>query len=468
MSFDFTKGGSAQSSESNGKSTYIFIHGPEASLDSWAKDMSGLILNAPVTRDAQILFLDWSRITGEGDGGTAPYYAASWIDSVADEASKALMEWNPNNTGTTIIGHSLGAVLGARLAARLDAGGITGQSGIKLIALDPSASVFDFRTDSNGTKFGGFGGKGLCVVADDSIAGSESLMQTCREKYLIEYDDPANNPLLESVVDFTIQEYTDADPVLKLYNYYDYIKSEKYKDLTVGQLAGKATCKVVSYIPYVGKAIEISKLCEYTFSKEDLAVRQHNWVHETYREIIRHPFYDNLLSLARLENQNGPYRIIPGINKNGINGIIYTEKEQSMKIKYLKTELKGDDVFTLIGNTQSNKFECTGARDCIVYGYTGGDEFYLQEGFNSFIVKDFKNNNDEDKLFIKGGSLDEPTKSGLPSVRVGYYIPNDFVPKTIYRTIVLEGATTEKVEGWVEIAKNGTQAAKKENPIIIE
>ena len=90
------------------------------------------------------------------------------------------------------------------------------------------------------------------------------------------------------------------------------------------------------------------------------------------------------------------------------SGMIYTEDEQSKKIKYLKTISKTDsNKYTLYGNTQKNVFECVEGKECEMYGYYGNDEFnfipYKPFGGLSprdFIVNDFKASGYSDKIFI--------------------------------------------------------------------
>jgi len=448
-SFNFKKGGSAESKKSNSEPLYIFIHGWGNSPQDWAEGMAEALDDT-----AQILFLDWSKIVEKGDIEIAPYYEATWIDPVAEAASVALKKWKIDTANTTIIGHSLGAILAARLAVELE-GVISTEkiSQIELVALDPAASFGGYETNTDGVKFRSFGNNGLCIVADDSIPGSETLMRTCRERYLIEYDDPMGNEALDGYADFTMQEYANGDPVLHLYGYYNLMKNKEYKKL-VTQATSSLTCSVISHIPYVGTALNATKLCEFTINKAALSIKQHNWVHETFSEILRNPFYGDVLSLSSLSQTDSSQGKGADSVGDEIHGIIYTEKENSKKIKYLKTE-EPDGTFLLLGNTQVNKIECAGSKDCAAYGYHGADEFYSNQSDNNYTIRDFKENNDKDTLTIESGmglTMETTEDNGIPILEIKYFNPGEILSTINTNMVTFQSRSLKEVGEWMSVA----------------
>ena len=427
----------AESDKSNDNPLYIFIHGWGNSHKDWAEDMADLISGNP-----QILFLDWSEIAKKDGIEFAPYYEATWIDVVANEAATALKIWGIKNNNATIIGHSLGTLLGTELAVRLE--GVTSAnnlSDINLIMLDPAASVGGYEIDTKGTEFAGFGYNGLCIVADDSIPGSETLMKTCDKKFLIEYDDPVNNSVIDDYVDFTVDEIKDTNIITTAYK----------------MLKG-------SIVDFIVKKIAVNT-GKYAYGEVTNSITQHNWVHETYREIIRHPFYDNILSPVNLaasttlELQNGD-----------INGVIYTEKDQSTKIKYLKTiqnKYELDDRYSLFGNTQSNAFECNENMECVMYTSDGSDIINQTEYAKSIYVADFDKKNDKVILQMHGLQYLIETPSVTDESWYESGSDNIGIIPLMGRQVALEGVSFDEVEGWVDTALNGTEEANEENPIII-
>ncbi len=188
--FKIAKNSKVNKEKSNNQETYILIHGFRATPKSWAEDMSSKILS--IDSNAQILLLDWSDITNQAWIDIVPDNESTWIKIVSDKLSTKLKEWNINPNKTTIIGHSLGTLLGSELANKIER--LTKKEIKNRIFLDP-ASGADYKIDLKNTSFfksGGFKNKGKCFVAEASWSGSEKLLQSCKEKYIIDYNDLNN------------------------------------------------------------------------------------------------------------------------------------------------------------------------------------------------------------------------------------------------------------------------------------
>ncbi|MDD5305913.1 MAG: hypothetical protein PHU25_01195 [Deltaproteobacteria bacterium] len=484
--FYIKAGGPVDSAKSNGNNTYIISHGwnspyGQATGDNnwavWTKQMAeNILINDP---KAQVLLLDWSAIAKTA----TPLQASKWIGPVTDVIADALKKWGINKDKTTVIGFSLGGLLTKKLSEKL--------GGINLIALDPAASPVAYKTDFDNTSFASFGGSGACLVADASWSGSEALMKTCREGYLIDYSGNPDFPLFEELhkyVDFVIDEavaegleyvvdqgatYTIEKAVgrsikgrlrgVRMYK----ILNGKLVEVFVENLKEKA-CEPVDaalkYLPYI---------CEFGLEKiKDRFVTYHANVHKVYDTIISNPFSGNVLSPQNLASRKGgsaPFAVI----ENGANGIIYTEQDNPYKIKYLKVlKTSGSPRYTLYGNTQSNILECSEGKDCEMFGGGGEDRFYHKIQPNSLYVEDFKaNENDGDKVFIHGGFSDITAVQTAPkTIRITATYKSNFGRTNKYVNVVLENTTwnLEAVQGWVKVALKGTSNKKKDNPVQIQ
>jgi hypothetical protein len=123
-----------------------------------------------------------------------------------------------------------------------------------------------------------------------------------------------------------------------------------------------------------------------------------------------------------------------------------------------------------------------GSKECVMYGYLGGDEFSLKIGYNNSAIRDFKDYNDEDKLYISGinpmdiscygtgeyadtsliqggGNSESPACTGSgnnTNIHIEKFIQgSDLIPgKTETAIITLEGENVGKVGGWMKKAKN--------------
>lgn len=462
--FNIKKRGKTDSLVAYNEDLYILVHGWRSDSSAWADKMSKSIMdNNP---SAQILLIDWSSIAKSiYNGGLSPHMASTWIGSIASETKTALGEWGAQNTRTTIIGHSLGALLAEELSKKIGGANVT--------ALDPAASIFGYTIDTNDSVFKSFSGNNsTCLVADASLSGSQTLMATCREGYLIDYSGNPDFPLfteLYEYVDFVIDEAI-ADTVeyvvdkgityavektisrniggrirgVRIYK----IMDGKLKEVFIENVEEKA-CKVVNgavkYLPYI---------CEYGIKEvKDRFVKYHNDVHKVYNTIIDNPFKNNLLSPKNIASRKGGATPFAIVGKKA-HGIIYTERDNPNSIKYLKVlKSKNSSRYTLYGNIQDNDFECNTDKDCDMYGDRGNDKFLVKKESDSFEIKDFiDNEGDGDELIVKeyedmtamqysNGSLLLIDQKGGDSVTVTLNTP--------YGT----------AKGWVEIV-NGTYIKK--------
>ncbi|MDH5597096.1 MAG: hypothetical protein OEY44_03250, partial [Candidatus Peregrinibacteria bacterium] len=485
----------------SGRNTYIIIHGwspgKNVDTDSWTTVTANSIL--ATDPGAQILRIDWAPIANT----PLPYDAAKWIDSVSQTAADAFEQWGINKDKTIIIGHSLGSLMSKRLSEKL------GQ--VSVIALDPAYWPTGYKTDFGSTKFSSFGsnsGNSACFVADASWSGSEGLMKTCREGYLIdntgnprsqlvaETSDYVNFVLDEAVADlneylvdegvaYVMETLGDAGgrtiPAMKLYR----MVNGEYKEVAIDTVVGKA-CRQVN------AALKVPYFCEFA-TKElwNRFVTYHQGVPVTYRTIINYPFYNGILSIRDLATRRHGGKPFPTLKEEGLislldkqaNGIIYTKRDKPEVIKYLKT-VKDSSTYTLYGNTQGNEFECHDDRDCLVYGYWNvdsngrnrnetGDAILFNEHSKNYRVADFRFHEDPDIIAIEGVYKENiSVAEGRPEIKLEFKYPSwagKIEPRV--QTIYLEGYGYDEVFGWLTIAKNpGSYPADetRENPILIE
>ena len=181
----FNAWGRTNPHESNHKQTYILIHGWNANPKVFSSNNSkNNYVNLAETirqkdKNAQIILLDWSDITNTGRIDVKPRKESTWIISVRDMVANVLVKWDIKPENTSIIGHSLGALLGSETVKVF--GDIK-----QFIALDPAEDgLFNYEIDNKGNKFNGFNKRGRCFVSNTSIAGSEELIHTCKEKYIM-------------------------------------------------------------------------------------------------------------------------------------------------------------------------------------------------------------------------------------------------------------------------------------------
>jgi len=472
FNFNFENANDFNLKKSNlNKNTYILIHGYNSNPEVWAKDMANLIES-----DAQILLLDWSKIAKEHKIlPSIPYYQASWIDMVSDKALETLKKWNIQNNKTTIISHSLGTLLAMELAVKLENTEERDLRDINLVAFDPAYSPTGFDIDFNnkkfnGTKFKGFSKNGACLVADSSWSGSENLMKTCREGYLIDYSgnpDVNIDEEIEDYVEFAINKAieelkgylinkslslaifntTNSEvPILQAIKVMDGDGKEVVFEETLN-----AACKRVN------KKVKLPYLCQFTaYEIAERLVTNHVNVPKVYKTVLSNPFYNNYLSLADTnsrKNSSAPFDKMDLSHffdsDKQAHGIIYTERDQPKKIKYLKT-LKSNN-YALYGNTQDNKFECNDDKNCLMYTSIGNDKIIQREYSKNVYITDFDEKNDKitftDKSFIKRidpiWMEDEAFLDlGKPSTAVDFY----------YRDVVFEGYNYDDVYEWVSIA----------------
>ena len=475
INFDILLRGNTDSKKSNGKPLYIFIHGWKNTPDNWAEMMSRDV--SFKNTENQVLLINWGNIVSKkNDGGLSPDVSSTWIESVAEETAEALKKWDVDPNKTTIIGHSLGALLSKELAAKLEKQG----GNVNLITLDPAAYIgtLNYKINIKGDEFEGFKHKGACLVADASLSGSETLMKTCREGYLIDYSGNPDFPLFNELYDYvdfvidesvanTLEYVTDKGVTyavekmvqkkiggrirgVRMYR----IMNGQLKEVFIENIEQKA-CAIVNgtaSLPYI---------CQYGLKEiKDRFVKYHNDVHKVYKTIIDNPFSKDMLSPNKISLQKGKNAPFAILEKNA-HGIIYTERDDPDHIKYLKVlKSKNSNRYTLYGNTQSNTFECGVGKDCEVYGGGGDDKFTHKIQPNNLYIQDFKENeNDGDKIYIPDGYSDiKATKNRSNSINiVGSYIVKSRRRKTTkYLNITLENTNwgLKEVGEWIEDMNN--------------
>jgi len=468
--------------------------------------MSKLILKK-YNKNVQIIIIDWRDIvSNDRDGGLSPDISSTWINSVAETTVKALVNWRINPKNTTIIGHSLGTLLGEEISKKL--------GGTKAIMLDPPTSLFlNYKIDTEGNRFKSFSGDERCIVGARSFAGSESLAEDCREKYLINYYDTQNySAAKEFIEDATINlikqkslkkikskinlkninwkvATTVGVPTAIIASIYIDSKNITLADVelfiakqSVSQIA-KGGCTIAStgtgiLAPVTKTACDAIIVTAVNTTLETImaSLDEHKWTVQTYNEIIKHPFYDNILSL---NDQRNFSEIDGGVFNINHNGMIYTERKLPEKIKYLKTEQsETPNNYTLYGNSVNNEFECSESlwafdesvwRECIMYGDRGNDNFNLspdQLGVvsSNFMIDDFISKNDADKVYIKSFSekmwgktlmkavMEDFNGQKLPAIEVSCVVcKNDDAYADMKKMIYFNSNSYSDVKRWVDM-----------------
>ncbi|MCK5758778.1 MAG: hypothetical protein KAH14_06765, partial [Clostridiales bacterium] len=308
------------------ENTYIIIHGwNEPYLNKckdavWPEKMAESILRTDP--NAQVLRVDWGDITCT----KSPTQASKWISSITDLTSEALKKWGVNGNKTTIIGFSLGTLLGEEISKEI--------SGSRTIMLDPAEEgLFGYNIDYNNTSFSGFSGDERCIVGASSIFGDESATEYCKENYLVDYYDRYNHSKINELFkEFSINlgkgiavdkfKNLSRNDIAWSYTV-DGTKaiveaSAKYDDkyVVLGTVTGFLLDKTIekgctAAAAGTGPFAPATKLlCDTAISTaiDELqnaiiqTVTEHSWVHETYDTIIKYPFHDNILSLHDQQN----------------------------------------------------------------------------------------------------------------------------------------------------------------------
>jgi len=517
--FYITKQGNTDSNKADpNRNTYIIVHGWNAPLsnqniESWTRGTAEVILGKDTDPDAQILLINWEDIAHT----TLPIDASKWIDGVATTTADVLFKWGVNTDKTIFIGNSLGSLLSQELSNKL--------GGANVVGLAPAYWFTGYDVDFNGKHFAGFKNKGMCIVADGSISDSETLAKTCGEKYIVKYNDPHNTSFTKEftknvAANFVIGEIADVPlkslnkgafrTIVKAGNETLIIevlsKDINGKEIVVGtakavgiDIASNWACSPALAAPVIGvlahkacKAVVSTAVEEITDEIKRALVSKHMWVHETYEEIIRHPFTN--MDNGRLDSIDHKAEFTDNSYK-GMDGAIYTQKHAPTKIKYLLTSASDNlDRYTLYGNSQDNVFECKTnpwdlyidtKKDCIMYGGGSqngkGDIFILDFDSSDYIIKDFKRAEDPDKIIIQEEDAlifpnDEISIGSEPKLKI--VAPGLFGSANV--EVLVEGYSVEDIRGWVSVAtgkyvkKDGTKPTeselktlKRENPIQI-
>lgn len=441
--FSIKKRGNTDSFQADSsRPLYILVHGWMGSADGWINTTADILEG--YRSDAQILVVDWKNIAEQG---LTPSHVTPLMEGMGTVIAEALDEWGASKEKTTFIAHSLGTIMSAQTAEKMT----EGKGYPNLILLDPLASFSENKINYDDLKFRGFNGRGVCLVADDGLLSSETLLGTCGNQFLIEYDDPKKDIRLDELnenFDFTAAEYVEEKLMLTTYK----LLKGSY---STGQ---DLFYKVLSSV-----GMESYR-----------SANKHLWVTDTYQTISWSPFADSLLTLDGIKNGGADLDVLSG----GLNGIIYTEKDAPLNIKYLKIIQSGPDnpdMYTLLGNTRTNNFECKEDKDCFMLGGKGGDSFSINRHHTDSVIGDFRQNLDEDKLIVgkdKGKPSFEYTENGHDHSERGVEIEikyGGFAGSS--EVVFIEGVNLDEVEEWVKTAIANIDLDPKDqlkNPIIIK
>jgi pimeloyl-ACP methyl ester carboxylesterase len=208
------------------KQVTILIHGWNNTSNSWAcggSNFAQKIYNQNQSNTI-ILCLEWSDIAAGRDwynwlnttnwlDSSQPDREASWVKYVAESTKAQLNKWGMSDTQAktkvSIMGHSLGAILGGQLGKEF--GGVA-----SLTAMDPAGRVADAYYDiGKGTTFNTFNGSATSTkafVTEGTLADHRPLAQTANESYSIEAADTPNPLDKHSQGQFVVNELYFNNP----------------------------------------------------------------------------------------------------------------------------------------------------------------------------------------------------------------------------------------------------------------
>lgn len=172
--------------------TVVVIHGRgDSSEGSQIKALSRAVAERYEAQNYQVLALDWSKPAD--DAALVPLTAARSITPVAEWTTKTLNDLGIAKNQVTLMGHSLGAYVGAEV------GRLYGK--VKnLVALDPAfpAEQYDLNgnepNDQKAGNFEDFAQRSLALVVQDgspsgdSIAGDNDKASTAEDSLLVRYN----------------------------------------------------------------------------------------------------------------------------------------------------------------------------------------------------------------------------------------------------------------------------------------
>jgi pimeloyl-ACP methyl ester carboxylesterase len=181
------------------KKVYVLIHGWNSDSNTWAcgnDDNGGNFSSTIYQKDnnSLILCLDWrgAAITGFIDPNNLvqPDSAASWISYITDDAKLQLQNWGLTTDkmdNVTVIGHSLGTIMGATLSQKLG-------KAKTLIAMDPPGRLNNtfYKRSLSGDEFSTFQNTAQFVrafVQHATLADNELLAITADEVVKINTTD---------------------------------------------------------------------------------------------------------------------------------------------------------------------------------------------------------------------------------------------------------------------------------------
>jgi pimeloyl-ACP methyl ester carboxylesterase len=188
-----------------GKDVTILIHGWNNDSNSWAcgntaggdLNIAQKIYNQNQSNNI-ILCLDWREIANSGNSSNwwnssswinagQPDREASWVKYVAESTKTQLNKWGMSDTQAktkvSIMGHSLGAILGGQIGKEF--GGVK-----ELTAMDPAGRAGDtFYNIGNNTTFTSFQGSATdtrAFAVESTLADHRTLATTANQKFSIE------------------------------------------------------------------------------------------------------------------------------------------------------------------------------------------------------------------------------------------------------------------------------------------
>ena len=168
----------AQKDKSKNQPTYIIIHGWKSEPSGWVKEIAGVLNDG----NSQILLINWKDITGYLN----ILEDTKYTEDVALKLAENLKNWGIDKDQTTIIGHSMGAMLASRLSYHL--GKVK-----EVVALDTAELLgtgYKFKITQDNKPFPGYSNTALntkCFAGTASAFGNEDLSEECNEAIKIDF-----------------------------------------------------------------------------------------------------------------------------------------------------------------------------------------------------------------------------------------------------------------------------------------
>ena len=354
----------------NGEQVYLIIHGWYANPDgdgsqnwqpakqTYMNDVARVVKNnAPP--NSTIIEIDWKEASGACCKPTGVKQAAEWIVPTSQVITSTLNRWGIEADKTTIIGHSLGTLLGAEISTRL---GIVDTG----ILLEPPSQ----------------------------------WTNDCDHWW-------QNADCVTPIWGYNINGNSNVDYIPNNSNYYrnKFVNSRAY--VGNASVAGNHPLSRTAHQNYV---LDFEQIIEQPIGA------QHFWVVDSWKNMIDSGPLSNKLNNNLLDLYDRTTSPTEGNVGYGFEGVIRSSADGGLLsspgkewVQYLRT-VDGSGKSKIIGTVQANQLNSDDqSRPAEIYGGEGGDTFYgFDLEYTSLVqAKDFKDSGDrislhQEKIGITG------------------------------------------------------------------